>query len=396
MRWNDRAVVCMMTAVMALGAVGCSSMEKQMQESDLSQKKKEGTQEESLQIAEGFRDVYEEAQAEGNLKDRQVQEELIRAIGEQGYAAVDTENRINMVNSEQMETFLQEAGQGREAEASMFCVTDEGGFIRYDLETRESVMDVTVSSLRWQNGEPEVWYTHDFEATDWEFTEKGYFFLEEARPAGYDGAPGQKAFRIRPLDADCRQEYEKYLSMIGYERNNMLITDWSEENYGDLEFYDLFERLYQAQYGSMNPYEAHEGARYEVPQELVENVLCSRFRIDIQTLRQRMTYHAAGRTYEYRPRGLRDGGAPYGPVPEVTACERQKDGTLCLTVDAVWPREWMERALQSRLVVRLLENGSFQYVSNQVVYRDARMTWSWYEPRFTEEEWEQYYGTEGK
>ena len=139
--------------------------------------KKEGRdEEETLQIAEGFRDVYEEAQAEGNLKDRKVQEELIRAIGEQGYAAVDTENRINMVNSEQMETFLQEAGQGREAEASMFCVTDEGGFIRYDLETRESVMDVTVSSLRWQNGEPEVWYTHDFEATDWEFTEKRIFF----------------------------------------------------------------------------------------------------------------------------------------------------------------------------------------------------------------------------
>ena len=70
----------------------------------------------------------------------------------------------------------------------------------------------------------------------------------------------------------------------------------------------------------------------------------------------------------------------------------QEDGTLKLYVEAVWERKMNDRVVSSELVVRLLADGSFQYVSNHVTSFDEALAFSWYEPRLTEEEWQYYYG----
>lgn len=81
----------------------------------------ENRKEDSLRLAERLKDLYEQE------KDTEtIQETIIRAIGEQGYAAVDTDNQINMVNYSQMETFCQQAEEGKKAKATLFCVTKEG------------------------------------------------------------------------------------------------------------------------------------------------------------------------------------------------------------------------------------------------------------------------------
>lgn len=68
----------------------------------------ENRKEDSLRLAERLKDLYEQE------KDTEtIQETIIRAIGEQGYAAVDTDNQINMVNYSQMETFCQQAEEGK-------------------------------------------------------------------------------------------------------------------------------------------------------------------------------------------------------------------------------------------------------------------------------------------
>lgn len=81
----------------------------------------ENRKEDSLRLAERLKDLYEQE------KDTEtIQETIIRAIGEQGYAAVDTDNQINMVNYSQMETFCQQAEEGKKAKATLFCVTKIG------------------------------------------------------------------------------------------------------------------------------------------------------------------------------------------------------------------------------------------------------------------------------
>lgn len=156
------------------------------------------------------------------------------------------------------EEFCRKAQKKEAAELTLFSVLDEGKLIRYDMETRDGRINVVLNSLQWKDGVPQVFYTHEFEAHTWEYTDKGYLFVEEYQPAGYDGPPGRIGFR--------------------------------------------------------------------------------------------------------------------------------------LTVEAVWERKGLDCAVQSELVVRPLENGGFQYVSNHVSGWDEDLEFVWYSPRLTDEEWDTWYG----
>lgn len=76
------------------------------------------------------------------------------------------------------------------------------------------------------------------------------------------------------------------------------------------------------------------------------------------------------------------------------AYEEQRDGTVKLTIKAVWEKEKQDQAFFSKLVVRPLEDGRYQYVSNQVMETGDKLEPVWYMPRLTDEEWEMYYGGE--
>ena len=60
----------------------------------------------------------------------------------------------------------------------------------------------------------------------------------------------------------------------------------------------------------------------------------------------------------------------------------------------MWERKGLDSAARSELVVRPLENGSFQYVSNAVQSWDEGLEFVWYSPRLTDEEWDAWYGAE--
>lgn len=351
----------------------------------------EKTAEESGKLAEGYREIYQAAEEKGILNTIDVQKQIVNYMGRSGYISVDRDNRINMSNYEQAEKFCENAKAGEEDAVTIISLVEDGGFIRYDMETRDKEINVAVSSLRWENMKPEIYYYHEFTAHFWKYTEKGYLFIEEYRPPGYDGAPGEIAFRIKPLDQTCRELNEKYVYPVGYVRNNLLITDWSENDYAQLDFYDLYEILYYIEYGDYVPYKAAEGAEYEIPGHEFEKVIQSRFRIDRGRLAAATVYDREQGTYRYRPRGLHDAEQPYEPYPEVTSWEEQEDGTLRLFVEAVWERKMTDQAMAGELVVRPLQDGSFQYVSNQVTSWDEELEFFWYTPRLSDEEWRKWY-----
>lgn len=72
--------------------------------------------------------------------------------------------------------------------------------------------------------------------------------------------------------------------------------------------------------------------------------------------------------------------------------EERSDGTLKLFIEAVWERKELDQAISSELVVRPLENGRFQYVSNRVTGFEGEEQAGWYMPRLSDEEWKEYYG----
>ncbi|MDV9527825.1 DUF6070 family protein, partial [Clostridioides difficile] len=224
----------------------------------------------------------------------------------------------------------------------------------------------------------------------WVCDEGGYLFFERNNLTG--AGSGRVAVRLQPLDDSCRELNRKYLLPIGYHQNNMFTIDWNEDDYGNLNLYDLYEKLYTMKTGEKAPYEfAFTGRTYEVPEEEFEAAFLDFFQMDSQTIRQRTTYHEETHTYQYRPRGLYDKGTtPDVPFPEVVSYKENGDGTLKLTVNAVWPKKSLERAFRHEVVVRPLNGGGYQYVSNHVVPSDDNVEPEWYMERLTEEQWQEY------
>ena len=72
--------------------------------------------------AQTFRSVYMKEKSE--LNTLKVKRKIINCLEEKGYAAVDCDNQIDMVNREKVEEFLQNSGERRTG-SSRYCTTEQ-------------------------------------------------------------------------------------------------------------------------------------------------------------------------------------------------------------------------------------------------------------------------------
>ena len=388
--------------ILSLGLSGCGSVtqpDRQSRETEPRQSETAAVsaeqKEKSENIAELYRDVYEDAVKENTLGSLKTVQDIVSRLGENGYAAVDMENQnqIDMENPELIEQFCSQVDEKQNGEATIICVMESGDFIRFDLKTEDGIVDVTRSVLSWKSGMPQTTYTKSYEAYTWVYSEEGYLFFEEYCPPGFDGAPGYTAVRVKPLCSKCRELNRKYILPVGYASNNLFVCNWDETDFGELNFYDLFDRLYSLVYKKQIPYEAaYEGEDYRIPADEFEKVILSCFHIDKEALRERLDYSKQDQVYEYQTRGFYDcANSPNLPFPEVVNYQENRDGTITLTVNAVYPKEKTAKAFSHESVVRPLENGGFQYVSNHIIPSEQNVEPTWYKNRLTEEEREKYY-----
>jgi len=275
-------------------------------------------------------------------------------------------------------------------EGTLWLVTalNNGNFVLFYIETEEGNVDVLAESLFWRNEGLVIdpVYTDRFRAETWKCTENGYLFFEKTYMAGFSGPYGHVAVRIKPLDRVCREMNRSYILPLGYGANNLFLTDWTETDYGEVNFYDLFERLYGQCGVDITEYMVSEAEAEDVvcqiPAETFERVILSYFSISREELRKRTKYNEAAGTYEYRPRGFYDAGSGAElPYPEVTGYEERADGTIELTVNSVWPEGSMDCAFRHRVVVRPGEDGKFQFVSNHVDFWAYQRKDGWYVER---------------
>ncbi len=413
-----------MIAVCFLGISGCAMREKDEGKEKQTEVVKENKAirdhiiSDSQKLAEEYQVLYEKAEREEQLSTLEFQQQVISYMGDVGYSAVDLNNQIDMTNAKQVETFCQVAEAGKEDEVTILAVTDHGGFVRYDLTAENGKIYARESALNWKENKPIVDYYHEFEVYDWKYTEKGYLFMEEYHPPGYDGATGDIGFRVKSLDFECRELNRRCVLPIGYELNNLLITNWDSSDYTNLELYDLYEQMYSMKYGEIVPYRWEEGIEYQIPEHSFEEVLQTFLPISSMQIRNQTVYEEQNRTYRYRPRGLYDCELPFVPYPEVVSYEKLENGEWKLIVEAVWIKEKTDCAIASELVVKPLEDGKIQYLSNHVIELEEeegkeeekneadekeegimtgdtereKETAPWYTSRLTDEEWERYYG----
>lgn len=324
------------------------------------------------------------------------------AAGERGYAAVDAENQIDMAGADQVLEFCRQVDAGEEGSLTVVELSYLGGFTKYDLRTTDGKVDVVRSC--WQRSaeglenKSTVCYPTDY----WEYTQEGYLvfegssFSQDYYLLSMSGTPQHTALRVLPLEERCRELNRRYVAPIGYGRNDLFLLNWSEEDFGEVDFYDLFDVFYGIKYNKFVPYvpgdSAGTGVVYEIPAKEFETVIMEYIDIDRKTLRSKTKYISERDCYEYRPRGFYDAEHPDPPYPEVVDWRDNGDGTLTLTVNAVYPQRNLSKAYAHEVVIRPLADGGVRYVSNRSLFSKEGDAGAWHVPRLTEEEWIRVYG----
>jgi len=392
--------------MMLLSVSGCSDThleDEQVVESEIAvQDQQQNVKDNEDEIIEICSQLYKKASEENKIADLETVRIIVNQFGENGYPAVDSRNQIDMTEAEQVEWFCEMVDTQEEAEITIIEVSYLGGFVKYDLETKDGNVDVVRSYYKYENGNMKREVTGSYQAEYWNYTEDGYlmfsgvWFSEELYVLTLSGAEEHTALRVQPLDETYRELSRKYLLPIGFEQNNMFIVDWSEDDFGELNFYDMFDLLYPKVYGTNIPYVADDnlgvGAVYQIPKDDFERVILPYFDIDSETLQSKTIYNAEDKTYEYKPRGFEEVEYPEYPYSEVIGFTENGDGTLTLTANVVFPYVGDSKVYAHEVVVRPLENGEVQYVSNRIIPSEDNCEETWHTPRLTAKEWDEIYG----
>ena len=391
-----------------LSVPGCGDThleDEQVVESEIAvQDQQQNVKDNEDEIIEICSQLYKKASEENKIADLETVRIIVNQFGENGYPAVDSRNQINMTDPEKVVEFCEKVDAQEEAEITILEVSYLGGFVKYDLHTKDGNVDVVRSYYKYENGDIQREVTGSYQAEYWNYTEEGYlmfsgvWFSEELYVLTLSGAEEHTALRVQPLDETYRELSRKYLRPIGFEQNNMFIVDWSEDDFGALNFYDMYDILYPKVNGQYVPYIADDNlavsAVYRIPKEEFESVIMKYFNIDSETLQSKTVYYSEDSTYEYKPRGFEEVEYPEYPYSEVVDFTENSDGTITLTANVVFPYAGDSKVYAHEVVVRPLEDGGVQYVSNQIIPSEDNYEETWHTPRLTLEEWEELYGGE--
>lgn len=402
---NGKCLVFLLACVATLIPFGCSDATSEMSErsdttitqiNDKSEASDGNRYADAETIEEILSDIYDEAVSENALGSLATRKRMVARLGERGYAAVDSENQIDMTCAEQVLEFCGAVEKKENAEITIIVVTDSG-CRKFDLQTEEGNVTIVREYDQYDGqGQLQNKSTVSYPADFWQYTEEGYLifegssFSEESFVLTLSDETEHTALRVLPLNETCREMNRKYIQLVGYKQNNMFLTDWSEADFGSLDFYDVFDRFYPIVNKQPNPYVINDGVGTdsvcEVPEALFETVVTAHVKIDSETLRKKTAYLSENAVYEYRPRGFYEAEYPEIPYPEVVGYTENGDGTITLIVNAVYPKENTSKSFSHKTVIRPLDGGGFQYVSNEIISPKEDGGFWWHSERPADEE----------
>lgn len=353
-----------------------------------------------------YQKIYEEASEEA-FRDSAAEtpalvQGIVQRLGALGYTALDSENQVDMANPQRLKAFLAALEKAEPAEVTVLIASAYERFTAFHFHTESGKIEAKKEYYQYNNACFEIKNSVSFPIDSWRYTDEGYFIFTGSSPSAeayvltMSDEPETAAWRAEPLDPQCRAFNRQYLLPVGYEKNNLFLADWNSRDYGAVDFYDVFDKWYPAVFGQSVPYVMDEnpnvGAVYHIPEKEFEDAVALHLSIDTAALRAKTKYLSEAGAYEYRPRGFYELEYSNLPYPEVVSYKENADGTLTLTVNAVYPARETSRAYTHELVVRPGTQGSFQYVSNTVLHTAGDCDMDWHTDRLTEEEWGNAYG----
>lgn len=384
--------------------VGCRSIfpKETKNSSVLEESTEKGSMEDDAKIIEGvYHKVYEETKENDFVKTLEKTRKIVNCIGKEGYSVIDRENQIDMTHAEQVLLFCEAVNMKKIKEQKIVEIIDLDWYAIYDFKTENGEVDVGKRVYHYEKGEWKKTMSGTYRAVEWNYSEDGFLMFsgslksKELYVLTLSDAKEQNAFRVLPLNETYRELNRKYIIPISYERNNMFLVDWNENDYGKLDFYDLYDIFYSYVNGQEIPYTPDEnlgvGAVYEIPKDDFEEVIQTYFHIESETLQAKTIYNQEKEVYEYRPRGFKEVEYPEYPFPEVVGYTENEDKTISLIVNVVFPYRGISKVYTHEVTVRPLSDGTFRYVSNRILPSEENNEKTWHTDRLSVEEYEKVY-----
>ena len=293
----------------------------------------------------------------------------------------------HLVTADNFYRFWDDATQDQSTEQEIIAICENGSlsyrlFIHQDGVTYVHSMGYSI------DGDSETNY-EKHKVLEWELTDEGNFYYR-IYPAGNKSYSDFALIRMVESDVELYDLTMKYIWAGGYVGTNIFLIDWTEDDFGDLSFNDLFESLY---YDCNGKQFSPEGYEYIIEQDCCmipaaefEAVVRPYFDIDMEVFREMARYDVNEDTYPWRQIQSNDFVFLYYYMvePEVTEYKVNSDGTITLTVEMLSTDLATDCLFAHELTVRPLDNGKFQFVGNRITYQteyglpfcEPRLTWN--------------------
>ncbi len=277
----------------------------------------------------------------------------------------------NMENYESVDRFLEECTDGKSGSVVIYEIHGDGGIGRMKFIFDGTEMYVVSAGGIWNdNNKPGMSYISYTRIKEWKYTEKGWFGYELCVPEPPEVSEivdGSCLIRIKPMTEEQREMSERLVLGLGYQGQNLLCSNWSTENMSDLDYNGMFEYLYGMKYGKKFNSEDYPNG---IPKEEFESLIMEYLPVTAEQIREYAVFDEEKQTYYWERLGCFN----YTPtffgtsLPEVVGIKENDDGTITLTVEAVCDTVICNDAvITHELTVRFAEDGSFQYLGNEIL-----------------------------
>ena len=352
---------------------------------DTDKKEKNAVREELLTVAEGCRDIYEQADKGSSINvvlDTATVQAMVVRIGQMGYSAVDYLATMDMQCPEPIIYFGSTIDTSEDTSVSYYMVYNDGQISVYHLGRSSGVWYLIAMSAVWdENCEPSILSEGRYVIGDVKYTEKGWLIYNRDTESFDDNQRANTNsyvfVRVLPYDSTKRALCEKYIEPIGYFENNLFTTTWTESDLGIIDFNSLFAYLFGMYNGTncltaantANYFSAVTGTKLSlIPTDTFEAVVQHYFNIDSSVLKNISDYSSRLGGYFFLPYSEDSyNSSPRAPQPELVDYYYNSDGSLTMRVDAI--NEWYgtDKAFSHEVTIREDGNGGFKYVSNTLI-----------------------------
>ena len=389
---NNNCLISLIALIIIIGALlaGCNSSPAETpsggentSEAKEETKTVERAKNRSLEIVSLYKDKYINAEKmtseyyyNQTVISQEAVDEIENLLRDKGYPVMNSDSKYPtyLENAESVYEFWELVSANQNAEQELMTVSVTGEMYYTSLHYTDGKKYRTYIVVGWdENNEPVVTSDSYIEIMDWELINDKEFYYQVVYPprVPFDD---YALVRLAPMDKTLYDLTEKYVAPIGYLSNNMFVSEWNYNDYGHLSFNDLLEFFYRVRNDDFFYEDNFETVREPyfhtyIPAELFEETVLPYFDISLQEFRKRSLYDSEKNVYPWQEVCSENARIYPSVEPEVVKYQENNDGTFTLTINVRCNDYKTDRLFTHEVVIRPLNDGGYQYLSNKITYK---------------------------